>query len=144
MHNYSAVPNKAQSSTHSPTESAYAIVVHMMPTNAAKAAPNRREDDHIYGWTRFWVPETGTINLSDGGFLLDPIDLVLRSNVSAPAPLADLSNYRALALLGEPGIGKSTALKAEAERVAAQPAEALFESVFVVIANTDEAGHVFQ
>jgi hypothetical protein len=34
--------------------------------------------------------------------------------------LADLSSYRALALLGEPGIGKSAALKAEVERIAAE------------------------
>ena len=75
----------------------------MTPTNTAKAAPNCRQDGHIYGWTRFSVPETGTINLSDGGFLVDPTDLVLRSHVSELAPLADLSSYRALALLGEPG-----------------------------------------
>jgi hypothetical protein len=112
------------SNSLSPAESAYAIVGDMTPTNAAEAAPSHREDDHIYRWTRFWVPETGTINLSDGGFLLDPTDLAHRSHVSALAPLADLSSYRAMALLGEPGIGKSTTLKAEAERIAAQPAEA--------------------
>jgi hypothetical protein len=49
----------------------------MTPTNTAKAVPNWREEDHIYSWTRFWVPETGAINLSDGGFLLDPTDLAL-------------------------------------------------------------------
>jgi hypothetical protein len=103
----------------------------MTPTPTANAAPNCREDDHIYGWTRFWVPETGTINLSDGGFLLDPTDLALRSHVSGPAPLADLSSYRALALLGEPGIGKSTTLKAEVERIAAQPAETNAVSISV-------------
>ena len=113
-------PLKLLSDKHSPIESAYAIVGHMTPTHTAKAAPNCRVDDHIYGWTRFWVPETGTINLSDGGFLLDPTDLVRRSHVSGPAPLADLSSYRALALLGEPGIGKSAALKAEVERIAAK------------------------
>jgi hypothetical protein len=125
------VPLKLLSDKHSPIESAYAIMGHMTPTNTAKAAPNCREDGHIYGWTRFWVPETGTINLSDGGFLLDPTDLVLRSHVSGPAPLADLTSYRALALLGEPGIGKSTALKAEVERVAAQPAETNAVSIYV-------------
>src|ERR1700737_1597542 len=126
MHAPIPLPDK-----HSPADSAYAIMEHMTPTNAAKAVPNRLEDDHIYGWTRFWVPETGTINLSDGGVLLDPTDLVLRSRVSAPATLADLSNYRALALLGEPGMGKSTTLKAEEERLAAQLAEANAVSISV-------------
>jgi hypothetical protein len=49
-----------------------AIVSHR--EHGEEAAPNCREDDHIYGWTCFWVPEIGTINLSDGGFLLDPTD----------------------------------------------------------------------
>ena len=99
------------------------------PTNTTKAAPNRQEDENIYSWTRFWVPETGTINLSDGGFLLDPTDWV-SSRLTAPATLADLSSYRALALLGEPGVGKSTTLKAEAERIDSQAAEANVISIY--------------
>jgi hypothetical protein len=74
----------------------------------------------IYDWQRFWVPRTGTIDLSDGGFLADPSNLIQRFSATAPRPLTQLTGYRALVLLGEPGIGKSTTLLEEAERVSNQ------------------------
>ena len=48
-----------------------------------------------------------------------------------PAPLAALQHWRALALLGEPGIGKSTTLKEEADRIATLPADADLVSIYV-------------
>jgi hypothetical protein len=74
----------------------------------------------VYPWPRFWVPRDGVIDLSDAGFLRDPADWL--APLHAPAPLAALQRWRSLALLGEPGIGKSTALKDEADRVAVLPA----------------------
>jgi hypothetical protein len=71
-----------------------------------------------YTWERFWIARTGTIDLSDGGFLTDPTNPQLHSNASTPLPLTGLADYPALVLLGEPGIGKSTALKTEAVRIA--------------------------
>jgi len=71
----------------------------------------------IYNWQRFWVPRTGTIDLSDGGFLVDPTSLLVRSSATTPRSLIELTDYRALVLLGEPGIGKSTTLLEEAERI---------------------------
>jgi hypothetical protein len=59
-----------------------------------------------YDWQRFWIPQTGQLDLSDAGFLRDPIgDFFGRDE---PRSLADLENYRDLALSGEPGIGKSS------------------------------------
>ena len=75
-----------------------------------------------YPWQRFWVPSDGSIDLSDGGFLRDPNDWMARPQ--GLAPLAALQPWRSLALLGEPGIGKSTALKEEADRIAALPVNA--------------------
>ena len=72
--------------------------------------------DSAYPWLRFWVSRDGTIDLSDAGFLQDPLDWLDRPQ--GPAPLAALQHWRALVLLGEPGIGKSTTLKEEADRVA--------------------------
>jgi hypothetical protein len=70
---------------------------------------------------RFWVPRTGgMIDLSDGGFLRDPTGLFARSDAAGARQLQELAGYRALALLGEPGIGKSTTLREEAARVGEQ------------------------
>jgi hypothetical protein len=80
--------------------------------------------DPSYPWPRFWVPRDGIIDLSDAGFLRDPADWL------APL-LAALQRWRSLALLGEPGIGKSTTLKKETDRVAALPANANLVSIYV-------------
>ena len=85
--------------------------------------------DPIYPWQRFWVPHDGNIDLSDGGFLRDPNDRM--ASPQGLAPLAALEPWRSLALLGEPGIGKSTALKEEADRIAALAVNASFLSIYV-------------
>ena len=82
-----------------------------------------------YPWQRFWVPPDGSIDLSDGGFLRDPSDWMARPH--GLAPLAALQPWRSLALLGEPGIGKSTTLKEEADRIAALPVNAGCVSIYV-------------
>lgn len=82
------------------------------PTPVAGKSQNVR-----YDWQRFWIPQTGQLDLSDAGFLRDPVgDYFGRDELRS---LADLENYRALALLGEPGIGKSSELKREHDRIAA-------------------------
>jgi hypothetical protein len=67
----------------------------------------------IYAWQRFWVPRDGVIDLSDGGFLLDPEKEMAQYSAQRLATLTELQHFRALALLGEPGIGKSSTLEAE-------------------------------
>jgi hypothetical protein len=76
-------------------------------------------NDKLFQWQRFWVPRTGSIDLSDGGFLADPTH-PLRSFGTKAQQLAQLAGYRAIVLLGEPGIGKSTTLLEEAARVGMQ------------------------
>ena len=76
----------------------------------------------VFRWQRFWVPRTASIDLSDGGFLVDPT-LPFATTLIGPRQLAELSGYRAIVLLGEPGIGKSTTLSEEAERLGNQAAE---------------------
>jgi len=76
-------------------------------------------DKPAFQWQRFWLPRTGSIDLSDGGFLTDPTH-PLRSGGIGARQLAELAGYRALVLLGEPGIGKSTTLLEEAARLGAQ------------------------
>jgi len=84
-----------------------------------------------YDWQRFWIARTGTLDLSDGGFLADPTNAIRLSRPETPATLAELGKYRALVLLGEPGIGKSTTLAAEATRVATESAAGETVSIHV-------------
>ncbi len=67
----------------------------------------------IYAWRRFWVPRDGVLDLSDGGFLLDPEREMSQYSAQRLATLTELQHLRALALLGEPGIGKSSTLETE-------------------------------
>jgi hypothetical protein len=89
----------------------------------------RSGTDPIYPWPRFWVPRDGSIDLSDGGFLRDPTDFLAQQS-QAPVPLAALQQCQSLVLLGEPGIGKSTSLEDEANRVAALPTDANVVSIY--------------
>jgi hypothetical protein len=95
--------------------------------------------DIRYDWQRFWIPQTGVLDLSDTGFLRDPVgdhfgQDVLRS-------LSDLQGYRALALLGEPGIGKSSELKREHDRIGALTNDARPQSMYVdlKVSSSEEA-----
>src|SRR5262249_50021962 len=69
--------------------------------------------DPVYAWQRFWVPREGSIDLSDGGFLRDPQSEFAQHWPHPLKTLSELQHFQALALLGEPGIGKSVALETE-------------------------------
>jgi hypothetical protein len=87
-----------------------------------------------YPWLRFWIPPTAILDLSDGGFLRDPTDPIF-----GPGPLrklVELEKCPALALLGEPGIGKSFALQQENQRLSALPPERGIRSVYVNLNGT--------
>ena len=77
------------------------------------------------------MPRNGAVDLSDGGFLVDPLQTTFWRPAAPPVALPDLKNYRALGLLGEPGIGKSTVLEAEAARLAAESSEENAMSIHV-------------
>jgi hypothetical protein len=68
---------------------------------------------HDYGWQRYWVSQDGNIDLSDDGFLVDPTIDTTQARAPKLHTLHDLQDFRALALLGEPGIGKTATLAAE-------------------------------
>ncbi|HYL33069.1 MAG TPA: hypothetical protein VEU53_07985 [Stellaceae bacterium] len=82
-----------------------------------------------YDWQRFWIPQTGVLDLSDAGFLRDPVGDHFGPDVLRL--LSDLQGYQALALLGEPGIGKSSELKLEHDRIAALAEEVRPQSMYV-------------
>lgn len=64
-----------------------------------------------YNWKRFWCPREGKINLSDGGFLYDPESEFAQYVESDVVPFEQIADRPCLALLGEPGIGKSMAME---------------------------------
>jgi predicted NACHT family NTPase len=70
--------------------------------------PNKK-----YAWKRFWCPRAGNIYLIDGGYLADP-DGPYGSYVNpALRPFVEVAELPCLALLGEPGIGKTETMRAE-------------------------------
>jgi hypothetical protein len=64
-----------------------------------------------YSWKRFWVPPTGRLNLDDGGYLLDPDSKWGDINNPDVVPFQAIESKPVLALLGEPGMGKSHTLQ---------------------------------
>ncbi len=79
--------------------------------------------------SRFWALQTDVLDLSDVGFLRDPTSQADRPRV--PVSLESLELKPALALLGEPGMGKTTALKAEADRIASHTAASGHASIHI-------------
>jgi hypothetical protein len=61
-----------------------------------------------YPWKRYWCPRNGKVNLSDEGFLYDPESKYGEMIQPDVVPFEKIEKLHCLALLGEPGIGKST------------------------------------
>ncbi|MBI3248296.1 MAG: hypothetical protein HYZ50_17455 [Deltaproteobacteria bacterium] len=69
----------------------------------------------IYNWKRFWCPRGENITLSFEGYLDDPeAELGRYSNPNAK-PFEAIAEIPCLILLGEPGLGKTHAIRAEWE-----------------------------
>ena len=71
----------------------------------------------IYGWKRFWCPRSGSINLADGGYLPDPDEERGKAYNPDLVTFEAISHLPCLALLGEPGIGKTQALEVERNEI---------------------------
>src|SRR6516165_3530748 len=65
-----------------------------------------------YPWKRFWYPLTSDIQLFDSGYPSDPEGEYGRTLNPSAVSSEQLSKVPCLVLLGEPGIGKSTAIRA--------------------------------
>ena len=64
----------------------------------------------LYNWKRFWCPREGRMSLDDGGYLFDLDSELGRFYNNSCVPFESIEDTVCLALLGEPGIGKSTAM----------------------------------
>lgn len=75
--------------------------------------------NRVYNWKRFWVPREATFSLLDGGYLYPPDSEFGHIYNSRLVTLSALTEVPCLALLGEPGIGKTRTVKAEYDAVKA-------------------------
>ena len=66
-------------------------------------------DTHFH-WKRFWYPRGSSLNLEDDGYLPDPDSQSGRLWNEQVVSFEEISGLRALVLLGDPGMGKSTIL----------------------------------
>src|SRR6266545_6373201 len=64
-----------------------------------------------YPWKRFWCAREGSISFADDGFVADPEGDGWLSFNPALRSFEEIADVPCLALLGEPGIGKTTALQ---------------------------------
>ncbi|MGG1600654.1 NACHT domain-containing protein [Paenibacillus naphthalenovorans] len=71
----------------------------------------------FYDWSRFYCLRTGSINLSDNGFMSDPDSEYGSFSNPDVVNFKSISNKHCLILLGQPGIGKSYELKKEYKTV---------------------------
>lgn len=71
----------------------------------------------FYKWKRFWYPRGKTINRDYGGYLPDPETEYGRFSNPNVVPFESIVSIPCLVLLGEPGIGKSTATRQAVEEV---------------------------
>lgn len=67
-----------------------------------------------YGWKRFWCPREGSYSLADNGFLVDPEGKYGEEFNPDLVTFDQLHEIPCLALLGEPGIGKSRTMHSNA------------------------------
>lgn len=93
-----------------------------------------------YNWKRFWCPRTGNISLLDGGYLLDPDSEVGMFFKHDLVPFEAIMDFSCLILLGEPGIGKSTAMELQRSLIDEQVTKAGGETLWVDLraCSTDE------
>lgn len=64
-----------------------------------------------YEWKRFWCPRGGSLNFSDGGFLVDPDSEYSKYYKQDVFPYEKITEKPCIILLGEPGIGKSNEIR---------------------------------
>jgi hypothetical protein len=85
-----------------------------------------------YPWRRFWCAREGAFSLADDGFVADPEATGWLSLNPDLRSFEEIADVLCLALLGEPGIGRSTALQ---EAVDAAEAAAITSGDFVLSIN---------
>ncbi|WP_100489112.1 NACHT domain-containing protein [Sporolactobacillus pectinivorans] len=71
----------------------------------------------IYPWKRFWCTRDGRLNFTSEGFLSNSESKYGNINNPDVVPFDQISHFKCLILLGEPGIGKTSALNKEIQKL---------------------------
>ncbi len=66
-----------------------------------------------YAWKRFWCPRNGSLNLQDGGYLVDPYGVLGRRWNAELRPFDSIADLPRLVMFGEPGMGKTSTMRSE-------------------------------
>lgn len=66
-----------------------------------------------YAGKRFWCPRNGSLNLQDGGYLVDPYGALGRRWNAELRPFDSIADLPCLVMLGEPGMGKTSTMRSE-------------------------------
>ena len=74
-------------------------------------------DQNIYRWKRYWCPWEGKYQLTDDGYLHDPESDTPNDKYPDVVSFQSISKNHCLILLGEPGIGKTSAMIDEEESI---------------------------
>ena len=74
-------------------------------------------DESTYHWKRYWCSREGKYPLTDEGYLHDPESNYLMEKYPDVVSFQSISRNHCLILLGEPGIGKTSAMNEEAEAI---------------------------
>jgi hypothetical protein len=64
----------------------------------------------MFNWKRFWCRREESFSLNDDGYLMDPEGEYTKYSQPHAVPFEKIATHPCLALLGEPGIGKSTSM----------------------------------
>jgi predicted NACHT family NTPase len=73
--------------------------------------------EQVYNWKRFWCLRSQSISLGDDGYLHDPDEKWGKLYNPHLVTFEEISHLQCLALLGEPGIGKTMAIKVQKEEI---------------------------
>ena len=95
-----------------------------------------------FNWERFWYPRGSGLNLSDDGYLPDPYSITGKIANPELVSLSEIHDAKALVLLGDPGMGKSSVLLGEEPLFRNKPNDPRDQHLFVNLRSYQTDSHL--